>query len=912
MLKRVALPLAMPRSPTKARLPPVQPPQTSLLQKYQDTDPAEDEEERRVSHLRKKVFDFLCSQVETHVLDFRNQDLDDSVLWNATNAIAGVSSSVNLAGMKNITAKRLRSIALTMGDSMEAVNLAGCPVDDYVLQTIVIRLFKLQFVNLSGCNLITNTAMKSLAEGCKETLTAIDISDCKGITEAGISWLAGTVGQMSLPCRELRSLNVSGCIRIRNPGISDLGLGCHNLQFLAVRGCVELTSKSIVDVAKGCPDLRLINTYGCMKVTDLALKALGKYCNNLESVNFGRCPLITDKGVIAVANGCPRIQSVNLAACVNLSENGICAIAFNCKALQMLNVTGCEDVTENGMKELLRGLPFTQMARTYVGFKPKDGYRHIRLGVQRTTLENKAAEQIQALAIGHATRVRLVRERRERIMFFAARRIQVNFRGRRARRRFEEMKYHLQCEAAAIRIQNWVRSRFDRFAEIALQALKVLYQQQTAVVTRCQALYRGRQVRRKLHEVGRAIRTLRFDRELEAQEAIAVRFQGLIRTHQAHRKMVAMGEEFNQRIRDESLGALHIQRVIRGHFGRQRSHAARREKVRGGNSGTNADFGVIGIQKIFRGRCSRLKQSARELRVVWHVQLNYVSATDIQRAFRGLSARKLLVRMKKERREQIKASTVLQRIYRGHRIKSWRILKFDLIKNRVRGRLQKQQLVVQKRVAASLKLRQMSLDNDSASDEDAEDDEWQEHVDPETGKAFYFNPALNERKDILPTGESWEHSLIGSRVRIYWPMEDEFFEGEITDYHVKKSKYRVQYDDGEHEWINLREEQDRVMIFYATEDLDGDGIIDDNDRVWLEFRFCRDPDAALQKLEAPSFLTSVTDSAAALEDGGMGEDYFAEGIDDDDLDEWVEYIDEATQEPYFYNQNTGETRYSMI
>ena len=74
-------------------------------------------------------------------------------------------------------------------------------------------------------------------------------------------------------------------------------------------------------------------------------------------------------------------------------------------------------------------------------------------------------------------------------------------------------------------------------------------------------------------------------------------------------------------------------------------------------------------------------------------------------------------------------------------------------------------------------------------------------------------------------------------------MEDEWFEGEITDYHLKKSKYRVLYDDGEHEWINLREEQDRVMIFYATEDLDGDGIIDDNDRVWLEFRFCRDPDA---------------------------------------------------------------------
>ena len=124
-----------------------------------------------------------------------------------------------------------------------------------------------------------------------------------------------------------------------------------------------------------------------------------------------------------------------------------------------------------------------------------------------------------------------------------------------------------------------------------------------------------------------------------------------------------------------------------------------------------------------------------------------------------------------------------------------------------------------------------------------DDEDWHEYTDTYSGKSFYFSPSRNEKKDVKPEGKSWEHSLIGTKVRIYWPMEDEWFEGEITDYHLKKSKYRVLYDDGEHEWINLREEQDRVMIFYATEDLDGDGIIDDNDRVWLEFRFCRDPDA---------------------------------------------------------------------
>ena len=473
--------------------------------------------------------------------------------------------------------------------------------------------------------------------------------------------------------------------------------------------------------------------------------AIGRHCPNLESLNLGRCPDIKDAGVMAIAEGCPKLQTVNLAGCKTISERAVCSIADNCKALQMLNVTGCEDVTENGMKELLRGLPFTEMARTYIGFKPRKNYRQVRLEVQRNSLEAVAATRIQALAIGHATRVRLKRDKIRFIQYRAARKIQRNYRGRRARKLFERMKREIVENAAAVKIQQWVRSRFDRFAQVAMEALQLLYRQQTAVVTRCQALYRGRQTRRKLLEVGRAIRALRYDREVETAEAVVIRFQGLIRKHQAYRKMVAMGEEKNQRVRDMTLGALHIQRVFRGHLGRQRRHACLRELHRGLNT-KGGDFGVIGVQKIFRGRCSRLKLAARDLRKKWQVQLNYISASDIQRIFRGYVARILLVQLKIQRVRQIAAAINVQRMYRGHRIGSWRDIKFDLIKNRVRKRLNEQQLKVVKRVNAALKLRQMSLDNDSASDEELDDDDWQEYTDPNTGKTFYFHPLETKRR----------------------------------------------------------------------------------------------------------------------------------------------------------------------
>ena len=70
-------------------------------------------------------------------------------------------------------------------------------------------------------------------------------------------------------------------------------------------------------------------------------------------------------------------------------------------------------------------------------------------------------------------------------------------------------------------------------------------------------------------------------------------------------------------------------------------------------------------------------------------------------------------------------------------------------------------------------------------------------------KYFIFHPLETKRRMSNRKEKAGRHSLIGTKVRIYWPMEDEWFEGEITDYHLKKAN-RVLYDDGEHEWINLR------------------------------------------------------------------------------------------------------------
>ena len=43
-------------------------------------------------------------------------------------------------------------------------------------------------------------------------------------------------------------------------------------------------------------------------------------------------------------------------------------------------------------------------------------------------------------------------------------------------------------------------------------------------------------------------------------------------------------------------------------------------------------------------------------------------------------------------------------------------------------------------------------------------------------------------------------------------LQDCWYGGIITKYHRRKRRHRVEYDDGDHEWINLQDECDRVQV----------------------------------------------------------------------------------------------------
>lgn len=60
-----------------------------------------------------------------------------------------------------------------------------------------------------------------------------------------------------------------------------------------------------------------------------------------------------------------------------------------------------------------------------------------------------------------------------------------------------------------------------------------------------------------------------------------------------------------------------------------------------------------------------------------------------------------------------------------------------------------------------------------------------------------------------------EKAMINKRVRIYWIVQKEWYEGEITVFNSKKLRHKVHYDDNDYEWIDLDKECDRVQVYLS-------------------------------------------------------------------------------------------------
>ena len=196
---------------------------------------------------------------------------------------------------------------------------------------------------------------------------------------------------------------------------------------------------------------------------------------------------------------------------------------------------------------------------------------------------------------------------------------------------------------------------------------------------------------------------------------------------------------------------------------------------------------------------------------------------------------------------------------------------------------------------------------DSASETEPEED-WEELFDEDQQIPFWFSASRNERVEKKPLARRYEFGLCGMLCKIFWPMEDKFFEGTITRYNKTKNRHRIEYDDGDHEWIDLREEEERVQLKVYDPGVE--------EWLWMAFANHRPQDPGDTDEDLAEGWAAVKDERALngvyYMHNETGETQWRKPLKPpDDTGEWQLAFDGDEDDPetqrYWYNTITSET-----
>ncbi|KAL9231968.1 hypothetical protein vseg_007124 [Gypsophila vaccaria] len=78
-----------------------------------------------------------------------------------------------------------------------------------------------------------------------------------------------------------------------------------------------------------------------------------------------------------------------------------------------------------------------------------------------------------------------------------------------------------------------------------------------------------------------------------------------------------------------------------------------------------------------------------------------------------------------------------------------------------------------------------------------------------SGKKLPKQPEFSKTKasEIRHGGKNYGDNMVGCRIKVWWPLDDSYYEGTVTMFDASLRKHTVNYDDGDAEVLNLRKER---------------------------------------------------------------------------------------------------------
>lgn len=241
---------------------------------------------------------------------------------------------------------------------LRRINLRECKlVSDVGLTFLSQGCPDLMEINLRRSEMpfrITDVALLQLAQGC-QSLVSINLHGCEMISDSGLSWISSWL-------EDLRHIDLSHCSKITNSGMRLLSEGCKNIRSIVLLNVKRIGDVGIRHLASECSRIERLDVSGLCMLSDgvnrnFALEGLqylgnSKCTSTLKHLNLHACPQVCNLSLIAISN-LGALESLDLSGCTKLTLNGASHIGKRCRHLVSISLASCGDCVSNALFEAM-------------------------------------------------------------------------------------------------------------------------------------------------------------------------------------------------------------------------------------------------------------------------------------------------------------------------------------------------------------------------------------------------------------------------------------------------------------------------------------------------------------------------------------------------------------------------------
>ena len=202
----------------------------------------------------------------------------------------------------------------------------------------------LNSIDISFSDYITDIGIIEIVSKSND-LHTLYINKCNSINDNNNINDIGLIKIMKY-CHKLQYLNISGC-NITDISINNIAINCNDLHTLDISRCWQVTNDSIINISKYC--IKLLSLYICYcssNITDIGIIEITRQCSRLVTLNITACYDVTDIGMISIAS-CNNLQSLDITWCNKITDIGIIKVVRQCTRLLSLKTAGTK-ITNTG------------------------------------------------------------------------------------------------------------------------------------------------------------------------------------------------------------------------------------------------------------------------------------------------------------------------------------------------------------------------------------------------------------------------------------------------------------------------------------------------------------------------------------------------------------------------------------